>query len=483
MRGIKLLIYAIIIGTLAGGAFYGWSNLYAKYLETSAPTIEFLDGEPRGVGLTPMTIHLQLSDWGAGLDEVVARVHQKSLTKEILRQGLGGQGSATIAFELAGEHLGLEEGSVTLEIKAFDRSFWSNSAQKTSELRVDYRKPRLEVVSVMHNTRRGGAQLLIYKAIDEALAVSGVKVGNETFVGYPAVGLDTDFDNKSLFAVLYSIPFSEGADPVVRLFAQDVVGNGNSINFPYRILSRPERQIAVKVPDEFLRGVVNDLADAAYPRLKQLALGSGESFGYRASSGSDAQLYEKLSLVLSKEWPLDNQDLLAQLNKPTRLERLWNIPFVQQNGVVLSGFGDRVVYKGDWVDSPSAVQTGFEFQMSKSNPSVVAAADGLVTFVGDVGVYGRTVIVDHGLGLSTVYSRLEGVSAKEGRTVAAGEEIGTAGRTGFSRALNTYFEVRIQGVPSDPREWWDRSWFEGHINQQIENAKKSLGLSGSIPLE
>ncbi len=473
----------LTIGTFVGGAVYGWSNLYAKYLETSAPTIEFFDGQPRGVGLTPTTLHLELSDWGAGLDEVVARVHQKSLTKEILRQSLRGQSSATISFELAGERLRLEEGSVTLEIKAFDRSFWSNSAQKTVELRVDYRKPRLEVVTVMHNTRRGGAQLLIYKAIDEALAVSGVKVGNQTFVGYPAAGLDPEFDNKSMFAVLYSVPLAEGNDPVVRLFAQDAVGNGNSTNFSYRILSRSERQIVVKVPDEFLRGTVNDLADRAYPRLRQLALASGESFGYRASSGSDAELYEKLRLVLSKVWPLDNQDLLAQLNKPSRFERSWNVPFIQPNGVVLAGFGDRVVYKGDWVDSPSAVQTGFEFQMSKSDPTVYAAADGIVSYVGDVGVYGRTVILDHGLGLRTVYSRLAGIAVKEGQSVAAGDELGTAGRTGFSRTLNTFFEVRIQGVPSDPREWWDRSWFEGHINEAISNAKRSLGISGSMPFE
>jgi len=472
-----------MLGAVIAAAFFGWTNLYAKYLETSEPQIVFVDGQPRGLGLTPITLHLELNDWGAGLDEVVARVHQKSLTKEVLRQGLRAQASAQISFELGGEKLGLEEGTVTLEVKAFDRSFWSNSSQKTIELKVDYRKPRLEVISVMHNTRRGGAQLLIYKAVDEALAVSGVRVGNHSFVGFPAAGLDREFDNKSLFAALYTVPILEGEDPVVKVFAQDVVGNGNSTNFSYRILSRPDRTQTVKVSEEFLRGPVSELADKSFPRLEHIESAIGKPFGYHASSGSDAQLYEKLRMVISKVIPLSNQDLLAPLAKPSSLERSWNSAFLQPNGVVLSGFGDKISYKGGAIDNLSTMQTGFEFQMSKNDPAVTAAVGGIVTFVGDVGSYGRTVIVDHGFGLTTVYSHLDTMSVREGHQISAGEQLGTAGRTGLSRALGTNFEVRIQGVASDPREWWDRSWFEGHISEPIEAAKRSLGISNTVPLE
>lgn len=483
MTKLKFLLLAIIAGLVIGFAFYGWSNLYAKYLETSAPVIVFGDGQPRGIGLTPVTVHLELSDWGAGLDEVVARVHQRGLTKEVLRQALKGQPRTTVSFEIAGERLGLDEGEVTLEIRAFDRSFWSNSSQKTLELRVDYRKPRLEVVSVMHNTRRGGAQLLIYKAIDESLALSGVKVGSQTFIGFPASGLDEEFEDRSLFAVLYSVPVKEGEDPEMRVFAQDAVGNGNSTNFSYRLLSRSTRQLSVKVGNDFLRGPVTMTADGAFPRLKALARASGEPFGYRSVSGSDGELYEKLMLVLNRVVPLSDRDLAGQISKQNRLERSWRAPFLQPNGVALSGFGDQVTYRGDWVDSPSVIQTGFEFQISRQNPAVYAAADGVVSFVGEIGSYGRLVVLDHGLGLSSVYARLDTVSVREGNAINAGEEIGKAGRSGLSRTLNLFFEVRVQGVATDPREWWDRSWFEGHINDAIANAKRSLGITAAVPLE
>lgn len=81
---------------------------------------------------------------------------------------------------------------------------------------------------------------------------------------------------------------------------------------------------------------------------------------------------------------------------------------------------------------------------------VVAALDGGVIYVGWNGAYGRTVIVDHGSGISTMYPHLSKSLVKVGQEVRAGQKIAEVGSTGWSTGPHIHFEVRKNGDPINP---------------------------------
>ena len=82
---------------------------------------------------------------------------------------------------------------------------------------------------------------------------------------------------------------------------------------------------------------------------------------------------------------------------------------------------------------------------------VVATADGVVSFAGRSGDYGRMVVVDHGNGWETRYAHLHRIKVEKGDRVRRGRTLGTVGHSGNAGGSHLHYEVRRRGVPVDPR--------------------------------
>jgi len=473
-----LLFLFLLIGAVALMlvALKGWKVVFSRYFERGLPQIAIDDQQPRGIGISPVSMVFTVTDLGTGLDEVVVRMYQRSGSRELLRRSLKGDPKADISIDFLGEKSGLDEGPLRLEIKAFDRSFWSNSAEKTIEMNVDFRKPRVEPVTIMHNARRGGSQLAVFRATDAALAACGVRVGNQTFLAFPARELDPAFADPNIYAVLYAIDIRAAeSSPVVRLFAQDAVGNATSASFPNRILPRAERTQVVPVTEEFLRGPIAAMALENREVITSFASAMGRSGEVAVEEEASDREMSDFSLVNSFLRVLSEQKLTSLLRRTGKAMPNWGGSFVQQSGAINASFGDMLSYRNGAKVLGTARQLGFDILMPKG-ASVVSAADGKVLFSENLGTYGNVLGIDHGFGLVSVYGRLETSAVMPGTLVRAGQMIGVAGRTGFARANQVYFELRVQGVPVDPREWWDAAWVSGHISDQIVSAKKLLEI-------
>lgn len=85
---------------------------------------------------------------------------------------------------------------------------------------------------------------------------------------------------------------------------------------------------------------------------------------------------------------------------------------------------------------------------------VWAAAGGRVLKAGSMGGYGLVVIIDHGDGLSTLYAHLSRPLVSAGDSVQQGAVIGEVGSTGYSTGPHLHFEIRINGEPVDPLQWF-----------------------------
>ena len=127
-----------------------------------------------------------------------------------------------------------------------------------------------------------------------------------------------------------------------------------------------------------------------------------------------------------------------------RLDRVRLLPPVA--GTVSSGFGGR----------SGGRHAGMDI-LAPSGTEVVAAAPGIASFAGSgMRGYGRTVILDHGEGIATLYGHLATIRVQSGETVPAGAVIGTVGRTGNATAYHLHFELRVDGEAVDPGPYLNR---------------------------
>ena len=97
-----------------------------------------------------------------------------------------------------------------------------------------------------------------------------------------------------------------------------------------------------------------------------------------------------------------------------------------------------------------------------------------MVFTGPNSIYGNMVVVDHGLGLFTLYGHLSEISVKVGQDVAKGESLGRSGETGLAGGDHVHFAVLIHGVYSSPLEWWDDHWIRDRVAKPLVDAGITL---------
>jgi murein DD-endopeptidase MepM/ murein hydrolase activator NlpD len=144
---------------------------------------------------------------------------------------------------------------------------------------------------------------------------------------------------------------------------------------------------------------------------------------------------------------LAEADRLRALYRTATPHRLWRGRFVRPVGGEEpgSGFGARRVING----LARAPHSGVDYAAPAGTP-VQAANSGRVALVAEFFFPGRLVILDHGLGLYTLYFHLDGALVSEGQAVVRGDVIGTVGSTGRATGPHLHFGAQIGEARVDP---------------------------------
>ena len=101
---------------------------------------------------------------------------------------------------------------------------------------------------------------------------------------------------------------------------------------------------------------------------------------------------------------------------------------------------------------------------------IVAANRGKVLFAEELGIYGNCVILDHGMGVQSLYGHLSSIDVKPGQTVEKEQQLGRSGMTGLAGGDHLHFTMLVNGQMVNPVEWWDPHWIEDRILRKLRDA-------------
>jgi murein DD-endopeptidase MepM/ murein hydrolase activator NlpD len=150
----------------------------------------------------------------------------------------------------------------------------------------------------------------------------------------------------------------------------------------------------------------------------------------------------KTDLARANRESKETEGIFAKISN----EMLWDQPFsVPIPGETGTNFGHRRIFNGQ----PRAPHTGADLRAKTGTP-IHAANRGRVMLAKDLFFTGNTVILDHGLGVFSLYAHLSRIDIKPGDIVSAGQLLGLAGATGRVTGPHLHWGMRLQGARVDP---------------------------------
>jgi murein DD-endopeptidase MepM/ murein hydrolase activator NlpD len=357
----------------------------------------------------------------------------------------------------------LKEGAAKIIVTATTTS-WMNlrtfTSQASKDVQVRLEPPRIAVLSTHHYVNHGGAEMVVYR-VTPADIDSGVRVGDVEYPGYAASGTGAAVADPSIKVAFFALLYDQPLNARITAFARDAGGTEATVSFMDNVFEKPQKHSRIEIDDKFVNRVVPEILEHS-PELK-ITPADGEQVDQVAR-------FVKINSELRKM----NSDDIVSITEDTSPTRLWSGPFEQLgNSKVEAAFADHrtYVYKGKEIDQQ--VHLGFDLAVTANVP-VLAANAGKVVNARWLGIFGNCVIIDHGMGVASLYGHLSSFDVKVGDSVTRGQTIGKSGMTGLAAGDHLHFTMLVAGHPVNPVEWWDSHWVQDRVDRKL----KELGESG-----
>jgi murein DD-endopeptidase MepM/ murein hydrolase activator NlpD len=359
--------------------------------------------------------------------------------------------------------IGLTDGQALIIVKA--KAGLLKEVKHKIATTIDTVPPVLEVLKAPRQINRGssGAALLRAKGADSVFIKLVDPAQPEEYKKFKAYELSSALDvldessreygmksdkttnakanRKPLkYLAFFPAPYDIAENSLLYAVASDVAGNINIKSLSTRINLKDFKKSSINIDDNFINRVV-------YPLLNETSMDDPVGSFKRANE----DLRDKSVETIMK---------LAQSSDP-RL--LWQGRFSQlKNSKVMAKYGDErtYLYKGNKISK--SAHLGYDLASYTKAP-VEAANSGIVKFAADLSIYGSTVIIDHGLGLMSLYGHLSALTVEKGDRVKRGDMIGKTGATGLAGGDHLHFGIMLHGYEVSPVYWWDRNWIKIHI--------------------
>ena len=409
-------------------AFLIFSAVYVSLLFIQGrPAIEGIEKLQKLPKKKEVTLKV-ISNWDN--NRVSVKIIQEGREIKIFEDSVMG-GETPINLLIEPKKYGLKDGEakviVTIDAYILVRRSY------TVDTFIDTVPPKIYLIASTPIVKQGSSGAVKTQTTDAERVV--VMVGKKE---YPLYRMD-----KNTFFGIFPVDVEEDPNTYIKIVAYDRVGNTASITLPTKIRRTRFKRYVVDITDDMIR-------------RKILPLLGDEGEGL-----SPVDAFKKVN----EEWRERDEKKISEIGKKSEPRKLWEGRFLQlKNSKVISYFGELRYYRYKGRIVSKSRHLGYDLASIK-NAKVQAANNGVVVYVGDLGIYGNTIIIDHGLGVMSLYSHLGSMLVKEGEYVRKGQIIGTTDMTGLAFGDHLHFGIIVQGVEVTPLEWWDPKWLKNNIER------------------
>lgn len=403
------------------------------------------EGEKPIIQIIPDSLYLgqkmvvKVTDEQSGVAELRVEAIQKGKTTVLFQEQIPkGLKQVEKTIPLRPLPSGLKDGDTEITIFARDHSWnWGNPVTLAKKVVIDTHPPQVNVLGGLHYVNQGGTGFITYQTSEETV-LSGVQVGDKFFPGY-AWG-------KNQHIAFFAVGYEAGPNPPVLVMAEDQAGNRGKAGLRVLLRSKSFKKDKIQLTDNFLQNII--------PYFKE------------RDPNLQGSLIDIFLTINRKQREADHQEI-KKICQETAPKPLWVGPFLRlPNSKPMASFAqDRTYfYNGQEVDRQ--IHLGVDLASLAQSP-VPAANTGIVIFAGPLGIYGNTVLIDHGCGLFSMYSHLSQIKTEVKKEVQKGDIIGNTGSTGLAGGDHLHFSVLIHGMFVNPIEWWDAHWIKDNIEKKI----------------
>ena len=307
------------------------------------------------------------------------------------------------------------------------------------------------VINNSYKIIRGGVATVVFKAKDENLKELHIETN------FGKIFRPTPFYKDGYYVSLLAWPSYEKSFKAT-IVARDYAGNVTKSRVRFYLKGKKYKISKIALKNRFLDGKITDLAEE--DDSTTVKMGKLERFKY-----------------VNEDMRNKNEDIIrkAASSTPTKMVSSFSLkPFYPlRNGAAVASFGDHRYFSYDKKPISESYHQGLDLA-STAGADVVASNAGTVVFAKYNGIYGKNIIISHGLGMYTLYGHNSSFLVDEGEEVKAGDVISKTGMTGLALGDHLHFGVLVQGVEVRPEEWMDKNWMNDNVFGVIKSAKKII---------
>ncbi|MEG2004780.1 MAG: M23 family metallopeptidase, partial [Bilophila sp.] len=373
-------------------------------------------------------IQLTLTDAKSKVRSVTVYVRKNSQSLVVFERTFSTTAaSQTASFNL--KNAGLRDGSFELEVVARDTALAGfgkgNSSTRVWDMRIDTQPPRVKVRTLAPALRRGSVTAIAY-TVSEEVGITGIVLGSRFFTAHK--------QPNGLYYCFFAWPLDVSKDAFTpEVMAKDLAGNEARSRVLVNAAERNYRNDTLNISDKFL----ND----KMPNFEALV----------PNATTNLERY----ILVNTEVRIANEKRLIEVGKDTAPTMLWSGAFQRLHGsAVKANYGDHRTYMHNGVKIDEQTHMGLDLASTMQAP-VPAANDGRVVLAENLGIFGNIVVIDHGLGLQSLYSHLSEIHVNVGDAIKKGATLGRTGVTGLAGGDHLHFGVLLDGVQVHPIDWLD----------------------------
>ena len=355
-------------------------------------------------------------------------------------------GSNQFDLMLEAKKMGLAQGKATLIVQAWGRPVGSFYPGKMSRrdlpVVVDTVPPRVSLTSRTVHVNQGGSGLVLYQLSQDCTS-HGVEVGDIKYPGY------TPWPDKPQIGLCYfAHEYNQKRTVPFKLWAQDAAGNRVQRTIPVRVRRKRYRRDKITLSTRTVSRLASKISEATSENLPE----DIKSFIY-----------------INEELRKKNNAVMSQAACNTKPVQYWSGPFLRPRGKPMAGFGERRTYYYQKKPVTKAVHLGIDLA-DVSQSKIKATARGRVVYAQHGGIYGKCIIIDHGLGVASLYGHLSELMVNTEDMVERGQVIARSGLSGLALGDHLHYSILINGIFVRPTEWWDSHWLRDNILLRFQEA-------------